>query len=274
MKKILFLLLITLSAKSQVGFLSSSYLPQRAINFYTATGITNNQQRSYIYYISKHLEARNKWDNYRGIYPFVGGTAFTHSYNLWDTSLYKITWFGGMTHDANGITGNGTNAYGNTNMSDAVLSFSSHHFSVYNRTNTNANVVDIGTTQTNRFAVYSRVSNQSWGVSGNAALNDSYQGIAGPSASDGRGFNLINRTANDNAAYWRNGSVWVSSSFNQGSLSMTSANVIILGAGTGAAPVALSNRNLAFASTGFGLDDVAIYSAMVDYAQSILNRKN
>ena len=50
------------------------------------------------------------------MYPFVGGTASSHSINANLNKTYDITWNGGMTHDISGSTGNASNGYGNTNF--------------------------------------------------------------------------------------------------------------------------------------------------------------
>ena len=54
------------------------------------------------------------------LYPFVGGTASSHSINALGNTSYDITWNGGLTHNASGTTGNGTNGYGNTNYNPNV----------------------------------------------------------------------------------------------------------------------------------------------------------
>ena len=54
----------------------------------------------------------------KSLYPFVGGTAGTHKFNFVDPrdldSAFRIVWFGGITHNSNGVTGGGANGYGNT----------------------------------------------------------------------------------------------------------------------------------------------------------------
>ena len=54
------------------------------------------------------------------IYPLVGGTASSQKYNLKDPRdldvAYRLTFYGGWTHSSNGITGNYTNTYADTNI--------------------------------------------------------------------------------------------------------------------------------------------------------------
>lgn len=76
------------------------------------------------------------WDKCDLIYPFVGGTSGTHSHNL-KSDLYPIVWSGTVTHDMNGITGDGSTGYGNTGYRPAastLLTQNSSHISAYRRT--------------------------------------------------------------------------------------------------------------------------------------------
>lgn len=69
------------------------------------------------------LKTAGLWGLLNNLYPFVGGTSFTNSINLMNPqntdAAYRITWGGTMTFDSNGITGNGTNAYGDTKLKPA-----------------------------------------------------------------------------------------------------------------------------------------------------------
>jgi hypothetical protein len=74
----------------------------------------------------------------KALYPFVGGTAGKHKFNFMDArdldAAFRITWYGGVTHNSNGITGNGTNSYGDTYFNpSASLSISNQHISMYQR---------------------------------------------------------------------------------------------------------------------------------------------
>jgi hypothetical protein len=65
-------------------------------------------------------------------YPFVGGTSTSHSIMGDRTSgtTYDLTYFGGITHNVSGATGNGTNGGINT-LYAANLQPTDRHFSVY-----------------------------------------------------------------------------------------------------------------------------------------------
>lgn len=69
------------------------------------------------------LKAVGLWNRFNFIYPFVGGTAESHKWNLKNPqntdAAFRITWGGTVTHNANGITGNGSTGYGNTYLTPA-----------------------------------------------------------------------------------------------------------------------------------------------------------
>ena len=55
------------------------------------------------------------WGSFPAIYPFVGGNSTAHSKNLKGSS-FTITWHGTVTHSSTGITGNGTDGWGDTGL--------------------------------------------------------------------------------------------------------------------------------------------------------------
>ena len=89
-----------------------------ALAFITATGITDNTQKSAINTLVLDLKGYSIWTKMQAIYPFVGGTASTHKWNLinpLDTdAAFRLTFSGGWTHSATGAKPNGTNAFANT----------------------------------------------------------------------------------------------------------------------------------------------------------------
>lgn len=106
--------------------------------FFTASGITDAGQKVAVNNMVLDLKAQGLWTKMHAIYPFVGGSASAHSYNLKNTAQYQITWSSsGVTHDANGITGDGVNGYGNTGYnSSSASTLNDAHVSIYSRTQT------------------------------------------------------------------------------------------------------------------------------------------
>jgi hypothetical protein len=100
---------------AQVSRFSASY-DSDAQAFFTAAGITDTTQQNAINTLVVGLKTDGLWTSMQAIYPFVGGTATTHKWNLRNTATNQLTFFGGFTHDSNGVTGNGTNSYATTNI--------------------------------------------------------------------------------------------------------------------------------------------------------------
>ena len=102
--------------------------------FLNAAVITDTTQASAVNTLVTGLKADGLWTKMAAIYPMVGGTATAHSYNLKNTAQYQLTFNGGWTHSSTGALSNGTNAFGNTNLSpNSVLLKDSNSHSAYIR---------------------------------------------------------------------------------------------------------------------------------------------
>jgi hypothetical protein len=88
-----------------------------AIDFINTASITDSTEQNALIQLVIDLKNNNLWDKMDVIYPFVGGTSTSNSYNLKNTNQNRITWHGGVTHSTNGITGDGSNGYGDTKYS-------------------------------------------------------------------------------------------------------------------------------------------------------------
>ena len=120
--------------------------------FLSATAITDTTITSALDTLVVDLKAYGLWDKMKAIYPFVGGTAATHSYNLKNTAAHQITWFGGLTHDSNGVTPNGTNGYGNLNFNPRTHLGTQSSMGTYIRVNnTSSGKVDYGSSNLDGF---------------------------------------------------------------------------------------------------------------------------
>lgn len=97
-----------------------------ATSFLSATGITDPTITLAVRALVSDLKANSLWTKIKALYPFVGGTATTHKYNLKDPQdtdgAFRLTMVGGLTHDANGVTGNGSTGYMDTHFTDANFS--------------------------------------------------------------------------------------------------------------------------------------------------------
>ena len=96
------------------------------------------------------LKTYGIWTKLKAVYPFVGGTASSHKFNLKDPrdldAAFRLTFNGGWTHSATGAKPNGTTGYANTFLKsvDAGLSTSSIHLSFYGRTQNTTQGGEVG----------------------------------------------------------------------------------------------------------------------------------
>ena len=95
-----------------------------AYNFLAAAGISDGTQKSAVNTLVKDLKTAGIWSKMIAIYPFVGGTADKHKFNLKNPqntdAAYRITWAGTVTHNSNGFQGNGTSGVGYTHIQIAT----------------------------------------------------------------------------------------------------------------------------------------------------------
>jgi len=86
--------------------------------FFTASGLTGATNLNAVNQLVLDLKAASIWTKMKAIYPFVGGTAALHKWNLKDPrdldAAYRLVFNGGWTHSSTGALPNGTNAYANT----------------------------------------------------------------------------------------------------------------------------------------------------------------
>jgi hypothetical protein len=121
-----------------------------ALAFITAAGLTDDTQKNAINQLVLDLKGYSIWTKMKAIYPFVGGTATTHKFNLknpLDTNAaFRLVFNGGWTHSFNGALPNGTNAYADTfyNPSVNLADINSNHISFYSRTNSVTSSVEMG----------------------------------------------------------------------------------------------------------------------------------
>jgi hypothetical protein len=102
--------------------------------FFTASGITNPTQQSAITNLCISLKLNNLWTPIKGIYPFVGGSASTHKWNLKDPrdldAAFRLV-FTGTSHSANGVTFDGSTGFADTKLAAATV-FGSNPMSIHN----------------------------------------------------------------------------------------------------------------------------------------------
>jgi len=86
--------------------------------YITAATITDTTQKNAVNQLTVDLKAASIWTKMKAIYPFLGGTASSHKWNLKDpqdtNAAFRLVFSGGWTHSSNGALPNGTNGYANT----------------------------------------------------------------------------------------------------------------------------------------------------------------
>ena len=80
--------------------------------FLQAANIQDSTQQAAINQLVLDLKDAGLWTKFYAIYPFIGGTASTHKWNLKDprdlNAAYRLTFSGGITHSSGGIKGKGS----------------------------------------------------------------------------------------------------------------------------------------------------------------------
>ena len=208
---------------------SGPSLDPDAAAFLTAAGITDATISSAINTLVLDLKSYGIWTKMKAMYPFVGGTATTHKFNLINpadtNAAYRLVFLGGVTHSAFGIQGNAINGYANTWFNVGTeLSSGVGGLGFYSRTNIQGGrEMGINVTNGSRSLIvipryiddvfYANEGSASWLTSPNL---------------DGRGFYTVTRTGlgASNGASYKNGVRVQTSSFSF--LSFDSANAYIL----------------------------------------------
>lgn len=108
--------------------------------FFTASGLTGTTNQSAINQLVVDLKSYGIWTKMKAIYPFIGGTAALHKWNLKDpqdtNAAFRLVFNGGWTHSSTGATPNGTNGWANTFFNtDDTTSIGLQSYGVYLRTN-------------------------------------------------------------------------------------------------------------------------------------------
>ena len=236
--------------------------------FITATGITDLTQKIAINNLVLGLKSNNIWSKMSAIYPFVGGTATTHKFNLknpLDTDgAFRLVFSGGWTHSSNGALTNGTNAFAETNYNPFInlLSQNSNHISIYSRTD-NVGGIDMGGGPVPLVDLEIRYSATSF--------NWNMASYFSHTNNNSLGHYINTRTASNNFKLIKNGSTILGSSTGIAGAIKPNATYHI---GKRNLDLLWSNRQYAFASIGDGLTDTesANFYTTVQAFQTALTR--
>lgn len=245
--------------------------------FRGATGITDDTITNAIDGLVVALKNANIWASIHALWPFVGGTADTHKYNLVDPrdadDAYRISWSGPWVHDANGITPDNSSTYGNTHLSPTdVLTTASGSVGIYSRTSATGSgnpydfAVDDG--DVHPICVIARyTSSRSYCVYGDNGFNPNFAN------SDGVGFYATNRKSTSFSEAYQNGSQ-VTTAIHAVSMPASGLPLFIGANNKNGTPSYFSNKNLALAYVSDGLtgsEHATLYTTVQDF-QTALGR--
>lgn len=234
-----------------------------------AAGLTDSTHINAARILVNGLKGLGLWTKMTAIYPFIGGSALSHSINMKTPGTYNITWFGSITHNSNGVTGDGTSGYGNTGITPSLhLQQNSISISAYSRTNSGAETASIGVQQgSNNLRLFLRNSTNNLGI---ANLNQG--GNFTFSANDSLGFFVCSRTSSTLSKVYERGLLISSSSLSSGGLA--TIQVCILANNSSGVMELFNSRTHSFIHIGSGLTDaeVSSLSTLVQYIQTLLGR--
>jgi hypothetical protein len=250
-----------------IGFQSkNSLLYREVLNFIEVASITNSVEQNALIQLVVDLKNVGLWDKMDVIYPFIGGTALSNSFNLKNTNQYQITWYGTVTHNSNGITGDGSSGYGDTNYDiSAVNNFS---LGIYSRTNVEEATYEIGSfnSSLNNTATYLRIK-----VTDTMLYNiNSIEPSSVPN-SDSSGFFASSRVSNMDLSYNIRG---ISTTITKVSDNTPNLNLYILGLNFNNSLFGASSKNLAFCylSKGLTSNEINNLATIVQDFQTALGR--
>jgi hypothetical protein len=249
-----------------------------AAAFLTATGITNITIQNAVTTLVKDLKGYGVWAKYSAIYPMVGGTAFTHKFNLKDprdlNAAFRLQFVNGWTHSSTGAKGDGAGGHAYTFFNPSLHGLlNSHHSSFYSRTNQQLNTVELGVVNYPDYNTLNinGASNSTLSITNQSAVN------AFPNFTDTNsiGYYIGNRNASNSTNIWKNGikknSTTSSSSFLLNGIMYLSATNNLFGGGSVGS---YSAKECAFATIGQGLSDTEAsnVSLAVQKFQTALSR--
>jgi len=222
--------------------------------FITAAVITVLVQKTAINELTIGLKADSLWTSMKALYPFVGGTATQHKFNLknpLDTdAAFRLVFNGGWTHSSTGALPNGVNAYADTKIIPSVnLSLNSTHVSYYSRTTSVSGYI-FGT---NNVGIINRLLWQIQGGTSYVGINFVSNNYFSYVNSNTLSLLLLNRTASNLSNAWQGG-VKKATSPNPSSGLCTLP--LYIGANNSDGVVGFpSNAQCAFSTIGDGLTD-------------------
>jgi hypothetical protein len=272
----------------KVGWFSGVVGPDAdALAFISAANITNTTQQNAIIKLVTDLKGYGVWTKMKALYPFVGGNASAHKFNLKDPrdldAAYRLVFAGGWTHSSTGALPNGTTGYADTKLApySVMSNQQSVHISFYSNTNSfptvNGTIKSNGGYSLNPDARGLGVGYWKKGSGVNAyyaSIGSISEIIVDTTTPTSQGFILASRTSSTSAKLYQNSTIL-------GLNNITSTGALptlnmYIGARNGNGTIEqYHNLNQQFASIGEGLTDTEAtnYYTAVQTFQTTLGRQ-
>jgi len=256
-----------------------SVLDPDAEAFITAAAITDATQQSAVNQLVVDMKDAAIWTKMKAVYPFVGGTATSHKWNLVNPvdsdAAFRLTFSGGWTHSSTGALPNGTNGYADTylNALNELQQFSHHHSFYHNTDNIDTALRSFGGAQQSSSANF-RTSIEG---SGTSIVFRSLAVISSDTdynSSTLKGFRASSRIANNSSFQIKQDGTVTAAKTTSTASSLPSLNCYLSAEASASAPIRYSTMQVAFHSIGDGLDaleGLALRNA-VDTFQTTLSR--
>jgi len=239
--------------------------------FITAAAITDSTQQTAINTLVTDLKGYNIWSKMKAIYPFVGGSASTHKWNLKDPrdldAAYRLVFVNGWTHSSTGALPNGTDAYADTKLGANLLQ-TNNHLAYYSKS-TNANVeVEIGSYNNLPSAIIAQLR-----AAGNYISGQNLSAVSFTTTSSGIGFWVGTKRSDTDREVYLNGVSESSVSTSDNSV-LDTYNMFLGARNAGGTAQLFSSKQTAFASIGDGLTDTEVsnYRTAVNTFNTTLSR--
>lgn len=233
--------------------------------FFTAYGITDLTQKNAVNQLIVDLKAGNVWSGFSIIRPFVGGNSTAHAGNLKNVATYQATFYGGVTHDSNGITGNGTNGYMANNYDFSGANKDSFSAGFYARgAGTN---FWFGATQISRVEIYNEANLFYWTVT-----NDNETLLTGQTNANKKGLYVVDRDSSNSKKFYKNASVIQSGTDVSTSFPSTDIFVLARSTSSGASFYSTAACSFFFIGRSFNSSEQTIINNAITTFQTSLGR--
>jgi hypothetical protein len=246
--------------------------------FIDAYGMTDSDTQLKVNSLVIALKNSGIWSKLYAFYPIMGLSASDNKWNLKDPrdldAAFRLEFFGGISHEANGILGNGANAYANTHFNPSIhasvnsLSFGYACFVNVN----NSNMTDMGCSDGTNLTKINPRSGGSFSV----AVNET--ALVSGTNGDSRGVFSVNRTASNATSRMKISSVganfYILTAGSTSSSAAPNQSMLILAENISGTPSLFSNRllNCVYVSQGLTLAESVNIQSIINAFNIALNR--